>query len=411
VSKIYADAAACANRAAIAVNSGDETFTGAPVEAMADWAGKSAKRSGIDNMIALARTEPEIVASPAAFDSDHFLLNVLNGTIDLRTGDLRPHNRADMITKLAPVEYDAGALAVEFQRYLDKSLPDLEVRKRIQLFLGYSLTGSVREQEFDFWIGKGGNGKNVLADVVCAALGDYAMTGAPELLLEKKNEAHPTELADLEGRRLVVCSEIEQGRAWAEARIKQITGDRTIKARRMKQDFIEFPSTSKLIVLANTKPRVRGTDDGIWRRMRLVPWAIQVPKAEQDKGLLDRLIADELPGVLAWLVRGCLEWQQHGLPSAKAIDIATADYRADQDVLGLWIRDRCRLDSGAWQATDELHKDYLAWCTAEHIERPWARRTFRDRLLERSGISDKRTSADRCLTGIRLLGPSEAVTQ
>src|SRR5690606_18281876 len=139
---------------------------------------------------------------------------------------------------------------------------------------------------------------------ICATLGEYAMVGAPDLLLEKHGDAHPTELADIEGKRLIVCSEIEPGRSWAEARIKQITGDATIKARRMREDFREFAATGKLVVLATTKPKVRSTDNGLWRRMRLVPWPVSIPPERRDRHLLSRLCANELPGILAWLVRG-----------------------------------------------------------------------------------------------------------
>lgn len=408
VAGIYADAAAVAARAAKAVNSGDSTYTGAPVKELADWASKSARRSQIDNMLALASTEIEIAATSEAFDADPFLFNVLNGTINLRTGALCEHRREDLITKIAPVVYSADARSSIWERFLEEVQPDEELRRYIQRWHGYCLTGSVREQKFVFNVGKGGNGKNVFEDAICAAMGQYAITGAPDLLLEKRNEAHPTELKDLKGVRLVLCSEIEPGRAWAEARIKQITGDRTIRARGMKENFQEFISTSKLVVLANTKPRVRGTDDGLWRRMQLVPWNVQIPTEKQDKGLLDKIIATELPGVLTWLVRGCVDWQKSGLGTAKAIETATAGYRSEQDVLGLWIRDCCKVGPNTWHATDELHANYLEWCKAEHIEHPWSRRIFRDRLLERSGIYEKRQNSARGLEGIRLLSFGEA---
>ncbi len=407
---IYGDAAACMSSAAAAINAGASVGP-TYVEALVKWAGDSAKRARVEAMIALARSEQEIAARSSDFDADPFLFNVLNGTIDLRTGELRPHAQADLITKLAPVTYDPEAGSEIWDRFLDEVVPDDKVQAWLQRFLGYCLTGSVREQKFSFWVGKGGNGKNVMADAVCAVMGEYAMVGAPDLLLEKRGETHPTELADLDGKRLVVCSEIEPGRSWAEARIKQITGDKVIKARRMGKDFYEFAAVSKLVVLANTKPKVRGTDDGLWRRMMLVPWDVQIPKERQDKGLLDKLQASELSGVLAWLVNGCCEWHRLALGTADAIDKATAGYRADQDLLGLWIRDRCMLSDGAWSATDALHKDYLEWCKAERIDYPWSRRTFRERLLERNGIADKRsTSGDqRGLTGIRLLEQWEGV--
>ena len=402
VAAIYADAAACASAAATAVNAGDREFAGAPVEEMTKWARDSAKRARIESMIALARTEPEIATKRDAFDRDLWALNVTNGTIDLRTGELRPHRQSDMITKLAPVEYNPKAEAPLWKAFLERALPDEEVRGWVQRYLGYSLTGDVREQCLAFFVGGGANGKSVLLDVVLGVLGDYGLRAAPDLVLAKHGEAHPTEQADLEGRRIVVCSEIEQGRAWAESTIKRITGDTTITARRMRQDFYTFPATHKLVVAANTRPTVRGTDHGIWRRMRLVPWTVRIPAHEQDRELPHRLLATEAPGILAWLVRGCLAWQKTGLGTAKAIEAATADYRADQDVLGRWMDDSCEVGETLWDPTSRLYANYEDWCKAEGIEHPWTKRAWRERLLERDGIQDDRKAGARGLAGIAL---------
>ncbi len=404
--QIYLDAARCAAAAAVAVNAGGSTGPTA-VEGLAKWATDSAKRARLEAMTALARSEREIVATQSEFNRDPWLLNVSNGTINLRDGELSPHRQSDMITMLSDVEYDSCATAPEWEKFLGEVLPDDEVRTWIQRYLGYSLTGLVSEQQFAFWVGKGGNGKNVCIDAVVATLGEYAIVGAPDLLLEKRNEAHPTELADIEGRRLVVCSEIEQGRAWAEGRIKEITGNRTIKARRMGQDFFEFDATSKLVVLANTKPKVKSADNGLWRRMNLVPWSFQVPAERRDKYLLERLIANERPGILAWLVRGCLAWQNHSLGTARAITLATDEYRQSEDVLGLWIAEKCKLHVGHWQTTADLYDGYKAWCKDEGIEKPWTLKAWMARLTEREGITRKSNGVARGLQGIRLLGPGE----
>lgn len=400
---IYNDAARCMASAAAAINAGGSVGPSA-AEALMKWGNDTAKRARIDAMIALSRDEQEIRAQAHEFDRDPWLLNVANGTIDLRDGELRSHSQADAITMLAPVEYDADAKAPEWERFLAQVIPDQDVLDWTQRYLGYALTGLVTEQKFAFWVGKGGNGKNVCADVVTTCLGEYAMVGAPDLLLEKHGDTHPTELADIEGKRLVVCSEIEPGRSWAEARIKQITGDKTIKARRMKQDFYEFAATGKLIVLANTKPKVRSTDNGLWRRMCLQPWVVQVPKAEQDKQLLHRIITNELPGVLAWLVRGCLAWQNRGLTEPRAVVVATGDYQRQEDVLGLWIADNCKLGDGLWAGTTALYEDYKAWCKDEGIEKPWTLKAWKARLIEREGISDRPRESARGLSGISLRG-------
>ena len=401
---IYQDIVRLASSASIAINSGAVTGETA-LDVLGKWANDSSKRARIEAMIALAKAEPEIRKDASAFDRDPWLFNVLNGTIDLREGDLRPHRQSDMITMLSPVEYDPTATAPEWERFIAEVIPDPDIRYWMQCYLGYAMTGLVSEQIFAFWVGTGGNGKNVCADAICAALGEYAMVGAPDLLLEKHGDAHPTELADIEGKRLIVCSEIEPGRSWAEARIKQITGDATIKARRMREDFREFAATGKLVVLANTKPKVRSTDNGLWRRMRLQPWPVSIPPERRDRQLLSRLRASELPGILAWLVRGCIAWQQHGLVEPRGIQIATADYKREEDVLGMWLDDCCRLDPETWQATTSLYESYTAWCKAEGIERPWTRKSWFARLTEREGIEPAKSSdrKHRGLRGVRLL--------
>lgn len=406
VATLYTEAAACANAAAVAVNSESNT-NGSMAEGLSRWARETSKRPRIEAMVALARSEPELATNREVFDRDAWVLNVANGTIDLRDGELRPHRQADMITMLAPVDYDPTAEAPQWEAFLARVLPDVQVRNWVQRYLGYALTGDVREQCLSFFVGDGSNGKSVLLDILLSIMGDYGLRGAPDLVLARYGEAHPTELADLEGRRLVVCSEIEQGRMWAESVIKRITGDTTITARRMKQDFFTFSATHKLIVAANTRPAVRGTDHGIWRRMRLIPWTVIIPDEEQDRELPNRLLANEAPGILAWLVRGCLAWQRLGLGRSVAIEAATTAYRAEEDVLGRWIDDRCVLGETHWWSSEGLYKDYKTWCSEEGIDKPWTRRTWHARMCERDGIEDKRTMLARGLQGIQLRGNAQ----
>lgn len=295
--------------------------------------------------------------------------------------------------------YDPDASAPTWDRFLARVLPDAEVRAWVQRFVGYSLTGDVREQVLMFAYGSGANGKSVLLDVLLGIVGDYAHRSDPELLLAKQGETHQTGTADLEGRRLVVASEIEHNRAWSEATIKRITGDSTITARKMRMDFYTFPATHKLWIAANTKPKVHGNDHGIWRRMRLVPFEVTIPAEEQDRGLVTKLLATEAAGILAWAVRGCLAWQAEGLGEPATIANATAGYRADQDVLGHWIEDECVVLDGVWASTSELYDSYRGWCerTGRHA---MSRDVLRERLLERPGISEHRKSGARGMRGI-----------
>jgi putative DNA primase/helicase len=398
---LYTDAAGLAARAA----AGDARAA-ALAEPVAKWARTSSKASSCRAMLALAQSENPIAATASEFDRDPFALNVLNGTLDLRTGQLHPHRQTDLITRLAPVTYDAHALCPQWDRFLAHVLPDPEVRAFVQRFIGYCLTGDVSEQALAFLFGLGANGKSVLLDIMIALLGDYACRAAPDLVLAKHGEAHPTEIADLEGRRLVVCSEIEQGRAWSEATLKRITGDTTIKARHMKEDFYEFTATHKLLIAANTRPTVRETSNGFWRRMRLVPFEVTIPKDKQDKTLIKRILAEESPSVLSWAVAGCRAWQRTGLGEPAAVIEATDKYRKEQDVLGLWITDECVVGPGLSEFTTRLHTAFTTWChrTGRH---PWTRETMRDRLLERPGISAMRTSIGRGLSGIALVTPRD----
>jgi putative DNA primase/helicase len=395
VRALYEEASLAAKLAA----NGDEQ-AGARAKALAQWANTSARANAIAAMLKLAQSEDPIAATPEMFDRDRFTLNVSNGRLDLRSGTLHPHRPDDMLTMLAPVDYDPTAACPLWDAFLARVLPDPEVRVWLQRFAGYCLTGDVGEQLLAFLLGMGANGKSVFLDVLLAIVGDYGLRAAPDLVLAKHGEAHPTELADLEGKRVVVCSEIEQGRAWAEGTIKRITGDTTLTARRMRQDFYTFEATHTMIIAANTKPTVRGTDHAIWRRMRLVPFDVTIPPAERDKGLVARLL-EESPGILAWAVRGCLDWQRNGLGEAKAIDAATEVYRADQDTLGHWIEESCVLLSDAFTPMGTLYESYSAWCAATGRE-AWTRETVRARLLERSGLDDRRTKVARGIQGIGL---------
>lgn len=388
VSQLWYEAADLARQAAT-----DDSVQ-ARAAAAQRWAATSSKATAVRAMLALAESECPLAARAGAFDGDRFALNVYNGTLDLRTGVLRPHRQTDMLTMLAPVAYDASAEAPRWEQFLARVLPDPDVLAWVQRYLGYALTGDVREQCLAFFLGGGANGKSVLLDVVLEIVGDYGLRAAPDLVLASHNERHPTEQADLEGRRLVVCSEIEQGKQWAESTIKRITGDATITARKMRVDFYTFAATHKIVVAANTRPTVRGTDDGVWRRMRLVPWTVRIPDDEQDRELAQRLIDTEASGILAWLVRGCLAWYRDGLGTAEAITLATEGYRAEQDLLGRWIEDRCELGADLWQAVSSLYVSYTSWCEAEGLT-AWTQPTWRARMLERRGVAAARRDHGR----------------
>jgi putative DNA primase/helicase len=366
VRSIYAEAA----------DAGDSAMR----KALADHAKSSESRHRIEAMVDLARSAEGVPVLPQDLDNSPWLLNVPNGTVDLRTGELRKHRRDDLLTKLAGAEYHPDAEAPTFDAFLRRVLPSEPVRAFVQRVVGYAITGDVSEQVLPFLWGGGANGKSTFINTVLSACGDYGMQAAPDLLLAKRT-AHPTELADLFGARFVASVEVEDGRRFAESLVKQLTGGDRIKARYMRQDFFEFDPTHKVFLVANHKPEVRGTDHAIWRRIKLVPFDVTIPKAEQDPRLPELLRA-ELPGILAWMVAGCLDWRREGLGEPEEVSKATAEYRAEQDVLAAFITDRCVVRPGAMAQASDLYSAYKQWC-ADAGEEPVKQRAFGMSLTER----------------------------
>lgn len=319
---------------------------------------------------------------PREMDNDAWLLNVANGTIDLRTGEIREHKRGDYITRMSPVAFEPGAACELWTSFLHRIFAGkAELIAFVQRLFGYCLTGDVREQLLIVFHGTGANGKSTLLNLVLLALADYAMKATPELMLLKAIDSHPTERADLFGRRLVVAMETDEGRRLAESLVKELTGGDPIRARRMREDHWQFMPSHKLILCTNHRPVVKGTDHAIWRRIRLVPFDVVIPDAEQDKTLADKLRA-ELPGILAWCVRGCLDWQRDGLGLPEEVKAATAAYRDEQDVLGAFLAECCargphyRIKAGA------IYGGYRDWCKRTG-ETEVKQRTFGMAMTER----------------------------
>lgn len=373
--------------------------------AILKWGNKSETAAARAAMIKLSESETEIPIEPEAMDRDPFLLNVMNGTIDLRTGLLRPHARADCITKLAPVYFDPDADCPVFLSFLDRVLPDLEVRRFLRRITGYGMTGVTSEQCLAFFYGGGANGKSTFLDTMQEMLGDYAQTAAPDLLTSRGGDRHPTELADLFGARWVSSIEVDEGKRLAETLVKQMTGGDKMKARFMRTDFFQWTPTHKLFLAANHKPEIRGTDYAIWRRIRLIPFTVTIPVEERDGNLGAKLQA-ELPGILNWAISGCLEWQQHGLQEPEAIRDATEEYRQEQDVLAVFLEEKCVEDAQGYALSGALYKTYTAWCDG-NSGKPISTTAFGRRLAERGFLSGKDRAAKRIWTGVRLRGQDE----
>ena len=358
-----------------------------PDETDAERRKRMAKAAGYQNigriraMLELARSHPAIAIVPDDLDADAWALNVRNGTLDLRTGRLHPHRPGDLLTKQAAASYHPEAEAPTWSAFLTRVLPDIDVRTFVQRSLGYASTGIVAESLLWLAYGGGANGKTTLLGTIEVVLGDHAGPAAPDLLLAGRDQ-HPTGMADLKGARLVLTSELDDGRRLAEATVKQLTGGDVIKARVMRGDFFSFTPTHHLWIQTNHRPGIRGTDTGIWRRLRLVPFEVTVPPSEQDPRLGEKLRA-EADGILTWLVQGCLDWQQHGLTEPLAVRLATADYRAEEDALGTFLTDCCIEQEQATVSAADLYDAYKAWSTAngeDHLNQ----RRFGQQLTERN---------------------------
>jgi putative DNA primase/helicase len=353
-------------------------------KALAKHATRSEAADKIKAMLELARSE--IPVSPDELDADPWLLNCKNGTIDLRTGEALEHRREDLITKLAPAEYDPAkpAAAPAWGVFLERVLPGEELRAFVQRGVGYSATGATSEQCMFINHGRGANGKSTFQEALAAALGDYAMRAPTEMLLARRSDGVPNDVARLKGARFVSASETEEGRRLAESRIKDLTGQDTITARFMRAEFFDFEPTHKLWLSTNHKPEIRGTDNAIWRRIRLVPWGVAIPAPEQDKKLAEKL-RDELPGILAWVVRGCLQWRREGLQAPDEVRQATREYRSEMDVIGAFLSECCVLDGDQDVAAADLYRAYNEWCK-DTGEAQVKQRRFGGQLAERGAF-------------------------
>lgn len=373
-------------------------------EKIAKWAIKSEAEKIIRAGITLAQSEPGIAVLPSGFDTDPWLLNCRNRTLDLRTGALRPHRRDDLITRLVPVDYDPAAEAPEWEKYLDRVMGgDRGMKSFLQRAAGYSLTGDISEQVLFILYGTGENGKSTFLDVLEALFGDYALHTPTETLMVKKNSGIPNDLARLAGARLVTAVEVEDGHRMSESVVKQWTGGDTITARFLNREFFQFKPHGKIWLAVNHKPQIGGTDHAIWRRIRLVPFAVRISPEERDDHLIDKLKA-ELPGILRWAVEGCLEWLRQGLAAPPGVVVATNDYRVEMDVLGSFLTECCTSGNGMEVQSGRLYEAYSAWCERSH-ERAMTMTKFAEKLKER-GYDKKKSDGRMIWFGLGLLDDS-----
>jgi putative DNA primase/helicase len=341
----------------------------------------------IVDMLALARSELDISITPDQLDCDSWLLNVRNGTLDLRTGQLRAHQQADLLTKCAPVVYDPEASCPTWEAFLHRILDgDTALIRFVQKAVGYSLTGSTEEQCLFMLYGTGANGKSTLIQTVSALLGDYARQTPTETLLIKPGDTVRNDLARLQGARFVAAVEAEGGRRLAEVLVKQLTGGDTITARYLYKEHFEFQPTFKIWLAVNHKPVVQGTDHAIWRRVCLLPFTVTIPQGEQDKRLAEKL-KGELPGILHWALEGCLAWQKEGLESPSAVQQVTKKYREEMDVIAAFFEQCCVMGPQQRVRAGAVYAAYEAWCK-DMGETPISRKALAGTFKERGLQSD-----------------------
>lgn len=307
----------------------------------------------------LAKSDRRHAATVDQWDPDPWLLNTPGGVIDLRTGTMRRHTAAEYMTKSTAVP--PGGSCPQWLSFLDTVMAgDAELVAFVQRVAGYCLTGSIREHALFFAHGTGANGKGVTLNTLTGILGDYAAVASIDAFTASQNDRHPTDLAMLRGARMVTAQETEEGRRWAESRIKAMTGGDPITARFMRQDFFTFDPRFKLLIAGNHRPGLRNVDEAIRRRFNLIPFAVRIAPDQRDPNLPEKLKA-EWPGILAWAIEGCLEWQRGGLRPPAAVIDATAEYLAAEDATAAFLAECCIVDKSLEYGSTPLFTSWKAW--------------------------------------------------
>jgi putative DNA primase/helicase len=391
--------------------------------AMLKWALRSESADRLAGLLKQARSERGIAITPEQLDANPWLLNCANGTVDLQTGTLHPHRREDLCTKRLAVAYDPQARCPQWEAFLwrimggpkpdeaggDEALNERAERAQrlidyLQRATGYSLTGVIREQVLQFMYGSGDNGKTTFSETLAALLGDYFQKAPQELLMRKarpQGNGPSPEIARLCGVRLVIASEVDAKHRLNEAQVKDLTGDDTLTARGLYEDYIQFKPTHKIWMYGNHKPVIIGTDDAIWKRPKLIPFTEKIPKAEQQADLREIALLPELPGILAWAVTGCRAWQRDGLQEPPEVQAETQKYRNEMDLVSGFLDERCEIEAPSEVRGSELHSAYLQYIEGDK-EAHLSARKFYERLRERGFDSYVGTGNKTQLIGLKL---------
>jgi len=317
---------------------------------------------GVEAFLSLARCDPSVVIPHSALNSLPYKLTVTNGTIDLLDGTCNAHNPDEHITQQANVHFDNQANAPEWLKTLGLIFnDDAELIRYCQQLLGYSISGDCGEAILPICYGNGANGKSTVWNAIIELLGDYGLVAPSKLLMGATND-HATDVASLYQKRFVCIAEPEQNAKLREARVKELTGDSTITARRMREDFWSFERTHKFWMASNHLPQITGNDDGIWRRVKLIPFTVDLrQKVEPKPNYHKWLIEHEGSGILNWLIQGFQDYRSNGFIEPAAVKNATGGYRSQSDQLGEFISDRCVIEPSEVVASNDLFRGYQDW--------------------------------------------------
>ena len=357
-------------------------------------------------MVDLAQSEPGVHVRITDFDRNPELFNVQNGTIDLRTGALRPYCRTDLLSKIAPLNYDATARCPRWEHFLDEiSDGNKDLVSYLRRATGYSLTGLTGEQAFFLLYGIGANGKSTFLETIRYVCGDYAQAAAFETFLSSDRSGPRNDLAKLKGARFVTATESDEGKRLAESFVKQVTGGDTVTARFLYGENFDFRPQFKLWLGTNHQPVVRDASQGMWRRIRLIPFTVQIPDNKRDRDLAEKL-KQEAPGILRWALEGLAEWREIGLEEPAVVLRATSEYQQDEDSLAGFFEEKCVFDTASKIPLKDLFKAYQCWAEAAGVTYPLAATQLSRALAERGQFEKKRVQGVIVWRGLRLRSPT-----
>lgn len=379
--------------------------------AMLRWARTSASSQRVESMLKFARSEEALEAGESLFDADPMLFNVLNGTINLKTGKLRKHRREDYLTQIAPVEYEPNASFPMWDAFLERMIPDAHLREYVQKAVGYTLTGRTDEQVFFFPFGEGASGKGTFLDAISSVMGEYATSTRFETFLDLGRKDY--DIWRHVRSRMVSAQEVREGQKFDDALVKTITGGDLVTAERKYCDPFQFRPQWKLWLAANSRPYIDAGNSGMWRRVRIIPFTVSLEQKERDPSVRTTLSTDPeaKKAILAWMVKGCLKWQKQGLAEPPAVLAACETYRDSGDNFAKFLSEHYVLDPQGAVSSAELLRTYEKFCT-EHVEKRLPEKDFFSRLTARRCKATKVWNGEkqeRSWTGLRpaSAGPPE----